>query len=275
MLRHLTLPLAGVLIGFFLSHGIVVASLADEERWKSGKRLLAEGKAREALEAFQALLGRYSKEPDLHLFSALASLRLGNVHKTESYIKETLSLAPDHVEARTLLGWLKLELRNDLPGAIEAYARVVKLRPRYPEAHNNLGVALKKKGDLDRALESFDRALELSPGYAEAWVNRGWVYVEQNKWREAQRDFKQALMLNENDDAALYGLSRALRGSRDYAGAQSQLRKLIGRSSNFVYWLEWAELHLVRFYWVLLLVAIGLFLRFQYKKRTGVKSYGG
>lgn len=272
-MRVWVLPLAGVFIGVLLAYGQGESSLPEEKQWERGKRYLAEGEAGKAKKAFEELLEDYSYEPDLHLLFAVASLKLGDVRAAEFHVKETLGLVPDHVEAITVLGWIHLEAHRDFSAAIEAYTRVADLRPNYPRAHNNLGVALKKNGDLARALESFSRALHLREDYAEAWSNRGWVYVEQKRWQEAREDFKQALRLNPKDEGALYGLSRVLRGVRDYAGAQGALKTLIAQYSNFVYWLEWAEIELVRYYWVLLLVAGGFFAHSRYK-RVRAKSYG-
>ena len=274
MIKYWALPLAGAFIGVLLVYGHGVTALLEERRWERGKRYLAEGRAREAKRAFESLLEEYPKEPDLHIFFAVASLRLGDVQPAELHIKRALSLFPEHVEAMTLLGWLHLEVHRDYPAAIEAYTRVTELRPNSPQAHNNLGVAFKKNGDSDRAKESFSRALDIKEDYAEAWSNRGWVYVEQERWQEAREDFQQVLRLIPKDEGALYGLSRVLRKTRDYAGAQVALRTLIAHYSNFVYWLEWAELQLVRYYWVLLLVAGGFFLHSRYRK-VRAKSYGG
>lgn len=274
MLRAWGWSLAWVLgIAFSLAYGQGVSWLREESQWEQAKKYLAEGKPREAKELFEELVKKYPKEPDLHLFLGLASLRLRDPQAAESHIRRVLGLAPDHVEARTLLGWLKMEVQGDYASAIEEYSRVVRLRPDFPEAHNNLGVAFRKKGDLEKALESFSRALELRGDYSEARSNRGWVYAEQGKWREARTDFEQALKVNPQDEGALYGLSRVLREARDYAGAQVLLRRLIGQSPNFVYWLEWGQLQLVRYYWVLLLVAAAYFMRAQYRK-VRRKSYG-
>jgi len=274
MIRYWALPLAGAFIGVLLVYGHGVTALLEERRWERGKSYLAEGRAREAKKAFESLIEEYPKEPDLHLFFAVASMRLGDVQAAELHIKRALSLFPQHVEAMTLQGWLHLEVHRDYPAAIEEYTRVTELRPNSPQAHNNLGVAFKKNGDSDRAKESFSRALDIKEDYAEAWSNRGWVYVEQERWQEAREDFQQVLRLIPKDEGALYGLSRVLRKTRDYAGAQVALRTLIAHYSNFVYWLEWAELQLVRYYWVLLLVAGGFFLHSRYKK-VRAKSYGG
>lgn len=275
MLRAWGLCLAGLLgIGFSLAHGQTAPLLSKESQWEQGKRYLSEGKAKEAKASFEDLLQRYPKEADLYLFLAISSLRLRDAQAAELYIRQALTLAPNHAEARTLLGWIDLEIRRDYPSAIEEYARVVQLQPDLPGAYNNLGVAFKKNGELQKAIENFDRALELRRDYSEAWSNRGWVYLEQKKWREARDDFEQALKIDPRDEGALYGLSQVLREARDYAGAQKALRSLMGRSPNFVYWLEWGQLELVRYYWVLLLIAGAFFLQAQYKK-VRRKSDGG
>jgi len=275
MLRAWGLCLAGLLgIGFSLAHGQVASLLSQEGQWQQGKKYLSEGKAKEAKEAFEDLLKRYPKEPDLYLFLGISSLRLRDAQAAEAYIRRALTLAPDHAEARTLLGWIDLEVRRDYPSAVEEYARVVQLKPDLPEAYNNLGVAFKKNGELEKAVANFDRALELRRDYSEALSNRGWVYLQQKKWREARGDFEQALKINPRDEGALYGMSQVLREARDYGGAQKALRSLMVESPNFVYWLEWGRLELVRYYWVLLLIAGAFFLQAQYKK-VRRKSHGG
>lgn len=275
MLRAWGLCLTGLLgIAISLAYGQTGSMLPKERQWEQGKKYLAEGKAKEARGAFENLLKRFPKEPDLYLLLGVSSLRLRDVQAAEVYIRQALALAPDHAEARTLLGWIALEVRRDYASAVEEYGRVVQLRPDFPEAYNNLAVALKKNGALEMAVVNFNRALELRGDYSEALSNRGWLYIEQKKWREARGDFEQALKINPHDAGALYGLSQVLKEARDYAGAQKALRSLMARSPNFVYWLEWGQLELVRYYWVLLLIAGAFFLQSQYKK-VRRRSHGG
>jgi Tfp pilus assembly protein PilF len=233
--------------------------LQSDKRWDEARKLLTDGKAGEARSALEDLVRQYPKEPDLYLFLAIALLRLRDPRTAEINIRQALALKPDHVEARTLLAWIESEIRGDFASAIKEYTEVVRLRPDLPEAYNNLGVAQKRKGELDHAAASFNRALALKPDHSAALSNRGWVFAEQNKWPEALRDFEQALKIDPADDGALYGLSQALREMKDYAGAQKALAKLVSRSPNFVYWLEWGRIGLIRFYWVLLLIAIAFF----------------
>jgi len=265
-----------VIFGLCISqaYGQSGLSLTQETLWKQGRKYLAEGKAAEAKSIFEDLLKKYPREPDLHLFSGIASLRLQDTQAAEININKVLVLAPDHVEARALLGWLKMEVHKDYPAAIKEYVRVIELKPDTAEAFNNLGVAYKKNGDLEKAVESFNRALELRQDYSEAWSNRGWSYAEQRRWSEARKDFERVLELNPDDQGALYGLSRVLREQRDYAGAQKALKSLIARSPNFVYWLEWGQIQLVRYYWVGILIAVALLLRSRYR-RIRRESNGG
>ena len=135
-------------------------------------------------------------------------------------------------------------------------------------------MALKRKGDLEGAVGSFSRALELKADFAQAASNRGWAQLEQGNWRAAQADFEKSLALRPEDEGALYGLARVRKELRDYSGAQQALARLSRQSGNFVYWLEWATVGIVRYYWVFLLLALGLFFHFRYKARRRVKVDG-
>src|ERR1051325_3620696 len=236
------------------------SGLAQEQRWTEARQLLAQGKAAEAKEQLNDLLRDYPNEPDIYLFSGIAWLRLRDPQAAITALQHAIELNPNHVEARTLLGWIESEVRGDFDAAIKQYQKVVELRPASAEAYNNLAVAEKRKGDFDKAAEAFEKALERKPDYAAALSNRGWILAEKNQWPEARRDFERALKINPSDDGALYGLSQALRAERDYAGAQQTMQRLLSRSPNFIYWLEWGRLGLIRYWWGLMLAAAAFLL---------------
>lgn len=242
------------------------ASLTQEARWHQARRALAEGDAAAAKSAFEELLEKYPTEPDLHLFLAISQLRLRNPDGAVVAIKKALELHPNHVEALTLLGWYELAVRGNIDAAIQQYAKVVELKPDSPQAHVNLGVAHKNKGQLDKALASYNRALEQRPEYVEALSNRGWVFVEQERWEEGRRDFDQALKIKPEDQGALQGLAQVLEKTRDYSGAQEVLRRLNEQSPNFVYWLQWGRIGLIRYWWVLLLLTLALFAKGRFMR---------
>jgi Tfp pilus assembly protein PilF len=248
--------------------------LVTERQWDEARKYLAEGKAAEAKAVFEALLRRYPQEPDLHLFLGITLLRLRDPQAAESSVRKAIALDANHVEARTLLAWIESDIRGDFDAAIAEYKKVVELRPGFPQAYNNLGVALKRKGELSAAADNFNKALERKPDFGAALNNRGWTFAEQDKWTDARRDFEQALKINPEDDGALYGLSQSLREERDYAGAQAVLGQLISRSPNFVYWLEWSRIGLIRYWWVLFAIALAFFFKGRFKKAR-IEPHGG
>jgi len=266
---------AAVLLGVGLSFvGSVHSSLEQDKRWEEVRKSLAEGKAADAKAVLSTLIASYPDDANLHFALGLAELRLRRPRDAETAIRKALVLDEDHAQARTLLGWMELEIHGNFEAAVKEYAAVVRLRPEAPDAYVNLGAAYKKTGDLEKALASYDQALELRPDHIAALTNRGWVFVAQERWDKARSDFELVLRTNPKDQAALQGLARVLERRRDYAGAQQVLGRLIAGSSNFVYWLEWGRVGLIRFYWILLLVAVALFFKTRLRKaRSG--SHGG
>ena len=242
------------------------SSLLTDTRWEQARKDLAQGKAGEAKAAFEELLKQYPNEADLRLFLGISLLRLRDSQAALLAIKKAIEIDPNHVEARTLLGYVELEVRGDVNAAAREYRKVVELKPDRAEAYTNLAVAQKRQGELDSAVASLNKALELKPAFAQALTTRGGIYAEQYKWNEARRDFEQALKLNPGDDGALYGLSQALREAKDYAGAQQALSQLIARSPNFVYWLEWGRIGLIRYWWLLLTIAVGWGIKGRFMK---------
>jgi tetratricopeptide (TPR) repeat protein len=266
-LAVITVAVAILLWGGIACAGASGSSLlSTDTRWEQARKDLAQGKTGEARAAFDELLKQYPNDADLQLFLGIALLRLRDPQAALLAIKKAIEVDPNHVEARTLLGYVELEVRGDVNAALREYRKVIELKPDRAEAYGNLAVAQKRQGDLDQAVASLNRALELKPAFAQALTTRGGIFAEQYKWTEARRDFEQALKLNPGDDGALYGLSQALRESKDYAGAQQALSQLIARSPNFVYWLEWGRIGLIRYWWLLLTIAVGWGLKGRFMK---------
>jgi len=261
--------LAGVSFSFAADS---TSPLVKEKQWEEARTYLAEGKAAEAKAALEPLLAKYPDEPDLHYALALITLRLRDPGAAERFIKQALAANPDHVQARTLLGWIELEIHGNADAAIKDYSKVIELRPNAPDAYLNLGAAYKKKGELDKALSAYDQALKLAPDSIIALSNRGWLFVAQQKWTEARRDFEQALKSNPADEGALQGMAEVLEKTRDYAGAQTTLSRLISQSSNFVYWLEWGRIGLIRYWWVWLLTALVLFFKGRFYRARSASN---
>jgi Flp pilus assembly protein TadD len=261
------LVLPAVLLALGLSQAAETrSSLPTDQRWEQARKDLAQGKAEPAKTVFENLLKEYPKDADLHLFLGMAKLRLRDPQGAIVAARRAIDLDPHHVEARTFLGWIELEVRGDAAAAVKEYRSVIELRPELPEAYTNLAVAQKRQGRWQDAIASLNKALDLNGNLTAALNNRGWIYADQDKWTEARADFEAALRIDANDQGALQGMALVLEKQRNYAAAQDVLAQLNSRSPNFVYWLNWGRIGLIRYWWILLTIAIALALGARFKK---------
>jgi Flp pilus assembly protein TadD len=121
--------------------------------------------------------------------------------------QEAIRLAPDFPEARNNLGVaLYASRRGD--EAVAVLRRAIALKPDYAEAHNNLGNALRERGEFDEAEVCYRRALQLKPDYAEARHNVGNTLKSRGDLAGALACYDQALAIR--PDLAQVHLSRAL-----------------------------------------------------------------
>src|SRR5919201_6289943 len=83
--------------------------------------------------------------------------------------------APDPTSLKRAREYFEIAVRHhqrsELREAEAAYRSAIQHDPRLPEAHNNLGVALRARGEDDAALEAFRTALALRSTYTEALNN--------------------------------------------------------------------------------------------------------
>ena len=107
--------LLAVLAGIGFSFAADPSSpLINDNRWQEARKSLADGKAAEARATFEELLKQYPQDADLHLFLGISLLRLREPHAAEAAVKKALSIDPNHVEARTLMGWIDSEIAGTL-----------------------------------------------------------------------------------------------------------------------------------------------------------------
>ncbi|HEY9750307.1 MAG TPA: tetratricopeptide repeat protein, partial [Allocoleopsis sp.] len=68
-----------------------------------------------------------------------------------------------------------------------ALREAIKISPKYPEAHYNLGSILMKQGQLAEALVAFRQAAEANSNYANAYYGAGLVFLKQGQYKDAQQ----------------------------------------------------------------------------------------
>jgi tetratricopeptide (TPR) repeat protein len=88
----------------------------------------------------------------------------------------------------------------------------LRVSPRNPVAHNDIGIALLKQGKLRESIKHFNAALEVWPGYATAYNNIGVVYEGLGRLDEAVANYEMAISVApyDTDPCVHWNLGRTL-----------------------------------------------------------------
>jgi tetratricopeptide (TPR) repeat protein len=124
------------------------------------------------------------------------------------HLEAAVRLDPRHPGAHLNLGavhWLEGRLAE----ASRSFEASLRLDPSDPEAHLSLGAARFEQGRVDESIQSFETAVALDPNNAPALSNLGTVLLTQGRRREAVSAFERALDLAPGMPEALEGLKAA------------------------------------------------------------------
>jgi protein O-GlcNAc transferase len=175
--------------------------------------------------------------PDLStaVRQAMEAYREGRLDDAAQACATAISWDSGNFDAHHLAGVVKLA-QGDAAEAIRLLTEAAKLKPRSPQAANDLGRAYHRAGDHVAAVVQHERALSLDPGYPEALAGLGDAQHALG-WREdALTSYQRALTLRADHAEALNGraavllelghaeealelCTRALAADPDFAGA--------------------------------------------------------
>jgi serine/threonine protein kinase/Tfp pilus assembly protein PilF len=140
-------------------------------------------------------------------------------------IEKALSIDP--VNPRTLVHQARLYTRlNKWSDAEETFDRVLKLRPNYWLAHNEMGILFNLQGKYSKSMAEFRAASLAAPKNALALNNIGDVYLRQGKIPEAKDAVARSFALHANDLAAIT-MAAALRSEGKYPDAISFAQRAV------------------------------------------------
>jgi len=152
--------------------------------------------------------------------------------------REGLKDAPDPFHPSLYLG--EALLRHQRPAeAVAVLNEALRLRPGYPETHNDLGRAWLELGDAERAAHHYRRAAEIWTGEsrrdfaARAWNNLGIARRAQQRHGEAIAAYRQALRLDPDLALARNNLGYTLLVENQVEQAVEELRAALARQPGF------------------------------------------
>jgi protein O-GlcNAc transferase len=102
----------------------------------------------------------------------------------------------------------------------------LRFAPRHPEGHNLLGIALVRGERVAEAIEQFRLAVELAPQAAGFPMNLGYALLREGHVAEALKFLEQAARLAPHSAETVFYVGLALRANRDFAGAESAMRRV-------------------------------------------------
>ena len=150
--------------------------------------------------------------------------------EAESGARALLGRHPEFAFGWKLLGGI---LQTQGKDALPAFQKVTELTPADPEAHYNLGVALKGTGRFDEAAASYRKAIGLKPDYAEAHSNLGNALKDLGRLEESIASYRRALTIRPNSADAHNNLGTALKDLGQLDGAIASYCKAVNLKPDF------------------------------------------
>jgi Flp pilus assembly protein TadD len=116
--------------------------------------------------------------------------------------------------------------------AIAEYRQAIKLQSIYPEAHENLGVALYDSGRVRDAIDEYKTAIDqytslLGQPTSQIEFNYGLALFNSRRYREAASAFGRALDLDPSDHDAYAHRAFALQNAGDFQSAKQDYQQYL------------------------------------------------
>ncbi len=128
---------------------------------------------------------------------------------------------------------MALHEQGKLDEAIAQYQQALRLKPDYPDAHNNYANALRAKGLVEEAIHHYRMAIAYNPGYADAYNNLGLALYAQGEFSQAADCYRQAVTLRPNYPQAHNHLGNALKELGDFKQAVEHYRQAIALKPDY------------------------------------------
>lgn len=115
--------------------------------------------------------------------------------------------------------------------AVSEYRQALESRSNFPEAHENLGVALYNLGMVAEAINEYEIAIaQYGNPQAQVLTNYGMALIMAKRFSEAADAFAKALLLNPNDSDLHYYRGFALYHAGDEPGSREAFRRYLDQA---------------------------------------------
>jgi tetratricopeptide (TPR) repeat protein len=209
-------------------------SSSPEAHFLLGYVLFREQKAVESLAQFTA--GAKFQRPTADELKTVASdyVLLGDYADADKWFTEVKTEKPDDADAWYLLGRTKYN-ENAFEDAASSFERALVLQPRYVEAENNLGLALRELNQPEKAKNAFKTAIEWegkSPNDAQPFLNLGTLLADEGALDTALPLLLKAANLSPDNPKMHEELGSVYEQQKDLVKAQAELEQAVALAPN-------------------------------------------
>jgi tetratricopeptide (TPR) repeat protein len=155
-----------------------------------------------ATREFRAAILANPKEPNVHFGLGYLLWMQGQTAAAAQEFQAELNNDPEHMQAMLYLADSEIQM-NQMEDARPMLERLVKINPKSPMAHVDLGIAYTETGRTQDALEEFKTAIALKPDDVNAHWRLGRLYRSMGKTVEAKTEFDKSRSLNKAADEGL------------------------------------------------------------------------
>lgn len=181
-----------------------------------GERLLAAGRATEALAIFQREIDEGDTGVAGHVGQAQAYDALARTQDALDSLEVALALDPQSAPALQLAGRLRSQCGEHREAAA-LLRRAIECAPKQASNYTDYALALNAGGDADAAAEAYTKALALDPADPAPRINLGLLHLQHfGRFDVAEQCFREALAASPGHVAGLANLGLALHAQGRY-----------------------------------------------------------
>jgi tetratricopeptide (TPR) repeat protein len=171
--------------------------------------LFVEEKQDEIISLFKGRAALNIGEEHVHSTLAILYYEKGDYASASEQCLRCLAINPESPAASTILGHILLA-QGETDRAIAYYRKSLDLRAGNPISHYNLGNALLKKREIGAAIAEFQEVIRAKPDFLDAYNDLAYAYLKTGENDLSIQACRAALGLTANRPETLYVLALAL-----------------------------------------------------------------
>lgn len=191
----------------------------------------------EAVRRLLYLRSKHTKVADIHAILGHCYEKMSRIDDAQICYEEAIRLNPNHAEALNNLAYVLANKSQDLEKALQYSQKALSLDGMKAEFHHTMGWVQFKIGEVKKSIMSFTQAIEIKPKYPLAYYNLGLASYIAQLFNQAIDSFDQVLSMDPDHEKAL--LFKAISLSRTDQAEESLktleiLRGKLGKDSTLL-----------------------------------------